>query len=170
MSAPVLETERLILRGHRKGDLEDLFAMWGDPEVARFIGGKPSTLDECWSRLLRYVGRWSEMGFGFWAVTERATGRFMGDVGFADFKRALDPPFGDTPEMGWALGAWSHGKGYASEAVAAALEWGDATFGGGRVVCMINPANGSSIRVAEKAGFREYARTDFHGEIILFER
>jgi RimJ/RimL family protein N-acetyltransferase len=55
VSAPVLETERLILRGHRREDFADCAAMWGDETVTRFVGGHPLGQEEVWSRLLRYV-------------------------------------------------------------------------------------------------------------------
>ncbi|MBT9469725.1 MAG: GNAT family N-acetyltransferase [Pseudomonadota bacterium] len=168
--APVIETERLVLRGHTKADLEVYAAIWGDPEVTRFIGGKPSTREETWSRLLRVIGHWEEMGFGAWAVCEKASGRFVGDVGFANFQRAIEPPLGDAPEMGWVFSPSAHGKGYASEAVAAALAWGHANFDDARTVCIIDPDNTASLRVAEKAGYREYARADYRGPIILLER
>lgn len=167
---PVIETERLILRGHTKADLDVCAAIWGDAEVTRYIGGRPFARDEVWSRILRYVGHWQEMGYGFWAVTEKASGRLIGELGFADFKRPLEPSFGDTPEMGWVLSPTGHGKGYASEAVAAALDWGDRNFDGRRTVCMIHPENEASLRVAQKAGFREFARADYHGPTILLER
>lgn len=169
-TAPVIETERLILRGHTKADLDVCAAMWGDGDVTRYIGGRPFSRDEVWARLLRYVGHWQEMGYGFWALTEKASGQFVGELGFADFKRALDPSFGDTPEMGWALSPAAHGKGYVSEAITAALAWADGQFGEGRTVCMIHPENGPSLRVAHKAGFREFARSDYHGPTVLLER
>ncbi|MFN8067112.1 MAG: GNAT family N-acetyltransferase [Vicinamibacterales bacterium] len=84
MDVPVLETERLILREHRLDDFDAFATMWGDPDVVRFVGGKPSTLDESWARFLRYVGHWQVLGFGFWAVELREESRYVGDVGFAD--------------------------------------------------------------------------------------
>jgi RimJ/RimL family protein N-acetyltransferase len=170
--APDLATERLILHGHGLKDFADSAAMWADRDVVRFIGGRPFTEEEVWTRLLRYVGHWATMGYGFWAIREKATGRFVGEVGFADFRRELDPPFGDVPEMGWALSSWAHGKGYASEAIAAALAWGEQRFGrGARTVCMISPDNAPSIKAAEKAGYREFARTTYKGSpTVLFER
>jgi RimJ/RimL family protein N-acetyltransferase len=168
--APVLESERLILRGHGKDDFADCAAMWGDPEVTRFIGGKPATPEDVWARLLRYVGHWQLMDYGFWTVREKATGRFVGEVGFADFRREMQPSLGDTPEMGWVLSPSAHGKGYATEAVGAALAWADVRFDGGRTACIINGGNTASLRVAEKAGYREFARADYHGPIIVFER
>lgn len=167
---PIIETERLILRGHKLEDFEASAAMWGDPDVARYIGGKPSTREESWQRMIRYPGHWALMGYGFWVLEEKATKRFVGEAGFADFKRDTDPPLG-APEQGWALAPWAHGKGYATEAVAAQLKWGEAHFGRVPFFCMISPENGPSIRVAEKHGYREFAQATYHGkESILFRR
>ena len=167
---PVLTTERLTMRGHTVADFDDSAAMWGDEGVTRFIGGRPFTAEECWQRLLRYGGMWPLLGFGYWVVRETASGRFVGEVGFGDFRRELDPPFGDTPEIGWALSPWAQGRGFAAEAVRAAVDWGDARRFA-RTVCMISPENTPSIRVAERVGYREYARTGFKGNpTILFER
>lgn len=166
----MIETERLVLRRHERSDFDAYFGVWGDPEVTRFIGGKPSTREETWSRLLRNIGHWEAMGYGAWAVCDKASGQLLGDVGFANFQRAIDPPLGEAPEIGWVLSSAGHGKGYATEAVSAALAWGDATFGDPRTVCIIDPENGPSLRVAEKTGYREYGRADYRGPIILLER
>jgi len=73
--------------------------------------------------------------------------------------------------MGWILAPRAHGKGYATEAARAAIAWSEKNLSGMKVVCMIDPANVASIRVAEKIGFREYARTSYKGmPTILFER
>lgn len=168
---PTLVTRRLTLRPHGRDDFADSAAMWGDAGVTRHIGGRPFSAEECWARLLRYAGLWALLGYGYWVVRERGTDRFVGEVGFGNFHRDLDPPFGDTPEAGWALTPAAHGQGYAGEALAAALAWADERFDGGRTVCMIDPANVPSLRVAEKAGYREYARTEFkETPTILFER
>ena len=72
---PVLTTARLVMRGHRPSDLDASAAMWGDDAVGRHIGGKPSTREESWSRLLRYAGLWALLGFGYWLVEERKPAR-----------------------------------------------------------------------------------------------
>ncbi len=170
-SVPVIETERLILRGHVPDDLDACAAMWGDPAVARFIGGKPSRREEVWWRMLRHVGHWSWNGYGFWAVEDKATGRFLGDVGYADFKRELQPSMGDVPEMGWVLAQHAQGRGIATEAVQAAADWADRHFGSKPTFCIIDPANAPSLRVAEKVGFREAHRAIYLGEpVIVFLR
>ena len=150
---PVIETERLILRPHGPEDLDACAAMWASPDVVRYIGGRPFTREEVWARLLRYVGHWQWMGFGFWAIEEKATGVFAGEAGLAEFQRDLQPPIVGTPEVGWVLAPHAQGKGYATEAVLAVVAWGDAKFGGGRTVCLIDPENRASVRVAEKCGF-----------------
>ncbi len=52
--------------------------MWGDSVVARYVGGKPLSEEETWTKLLRYVGHWAVLGFGYWVVEEKATGKFVG--------------------------------------------------------------------------------------------
>ncbi|MCI0570643.1 MAG: GNAT family N-acetyltransferase [Myxococcaceae bacterium] len=169
--APVLETERLTLRGHTLEDFRDSLAMWSDPQVTRYIGGTPATEEDVWNRLLRYVGHWSLMGFGFWVIREKASGRFVGEVGLADFKRGIQPSIDGVPEAGWALAPWAQGKGYATEAVGAALAWGEPRFGSTRTVCLISPENVASLRVAAKCGFVEWARTTYKGEpTLILER
>jgi RimJ/RimL family protein N-acetyltransferase len=160
---PVLETERLILRGHGLADFDDIAAMWADPDVTRFIGGTPSTREESWARLLRYVGHWELMGFGFWSVRERATDRHIGDVGIGEFKREMTPVLTD-PELGWSLAAWAHGKGFATEAVRAVLAWGTTHFAGRRMVCGIASENLASIRVAQKCGFTPIGPSTYRGQ------
>lgn len=170
MDVPVLETRRLRLRAHEVGDFPAVMAMWSLEAVTHYIGGKPMRPDECWTRILRYRGLWPLVGFGYWAVEEKESGRFVGDVGFGDFHRLIEPPIDGFPEAGWVLSPDFHGKGYASEAVAAALGWLDRAAKG-RSVCIIDPANKPSLRIAEKHGFREYQRTIFMGdEVILLER
>lgn len=168
---PTLETERLVLRGHRPDDFDAHARMWSDPYVTRFIGGTPFPRDQAWVRFLRAAGMWQVMGFGFWAVEEKASGELLGEVGFHELRRDLNPSLEGTLEAGWAFRPTAHGKGFATEAVGAALFWGAENFPDKRITCMIDPGNAASLRVAGKLGFREFARTEFHGEpIILLER
>ncbi len=167
-AAPLVETERLRLRAHRLDDFEALAAIWADPGVTRHIGGKPQGASESWARLLRYAGHWALLGYGFWAVEEKLSGRLAGEVGLADFRRDIEPAF-ESPELGWVLAPWAQGRGYATEAVRAARAWAHASFGPIDSVCMIDATNVASIRVAEKCGYRETARIAFKGEpVILF--
>jgi RimJ/RimL family protein N-acetyltransferase len=166
-----IETERLVMRPHLLADFDASAALWGDPEVTRFIGGRPFTREEVWTRHLRAAGHWAMLGFGYWTVRRKSDMAYVGEVGFADFKRDIVPAFHGVPEMGWVLNPAFHGQGLAGEAVAAGVAWGDAAFGGARTVCIINPDNAPSIRLAQKHGFVQQAATQYHGApTLLFER
>ena len=168
---PVLETERLRLRGHHIDDFPHSAAMWADAAVTRFIGDKPLTEEESWTKFLRYVGHWSILGFGYWVTEEKATGNFVGEIGFADYKRDIQPSLKGVPEIGWVLAAQAHRKGYATEAVRVVTAWGDAHFGPVRTTCIIAPENAASIRVAVKCGYQEFQRTTYHGHpALMFAR
>ncbi|WP_457151915.1 GNAT family N-acetyltransferase [Mesorhizobium sp. P5_C1] len=169
--APVIETQRTILRAHRLGDFDAYAVMWTDPVVTRFIGGKPRTREESWMRFLRHAGLWSLLGYGFWAIEEKATGRFIGEAGFHDLKRDMQPSIEGIPEAGWALAPAIHGAGFATEVVGRVLAWGEETFGSARTVCIIDPENAASLNVATKCGYREVVRTTYHdAPTILLER
>ena len=168
--APQIETGRLVLRAHQIDDFDAVAAMWSDPEVVRYIGGRASTREESWARLLRYAGNWAMLGFGFWTIRDRSTGVYLGEGGLLQGQRSIDPGFGAVPEVGWALISSARGRGYAHEAVAAMLGWADAQAID-RTACLIEPDNTPSIRLAQKLGFKEYARTTYHGaRVNLYER
>lgn len=165
---PGVQTERLLLRKHRIDDLDDCIAMWSDANVTKYIGGKPSSPQQTWARLLGYAGHWSVMRFGYWAVEEKATGRFVGEIGFADFRRDIAPAMRDVPELGWALGTSFHGRGFATEAARAVVAWGDEHLPATRTVCMIDPGNVASLRVAEKCGYEIFERAVFNDRPVFF--
>lgn len=169
MTAPIIDTPRLRLRGAEPGDLDAAAAMWGNEDVTRFIGGKPRSRQDAWFALLRGVGLWEMKGYGYWVVTERETGAFLGEVGFADFQRGLPAELTPGPEAGWAFGPASWGRGIASEAVGAAHDWLD-TSGFRQSCCVIEPANTASHRVARKMGYVETGETLLAGAPVLTYR
>jgi RimJ/RimL family protein N-acetyltransferase len=166
MIAPTLRTPRLSLRAHRLDDFEDYARMWADPAVCRHIGGKVRTREESWIRFLRHFGMWQVVGYGFWAIEEKATGHFLGEAGF--LKRDATPT---DPEAGWALLPEAQGRGFATEALAAILAWGDRHLDGRKQVCIIEPGNAASLRVAAKCGFEPAGSVVNDGRTIsVFER
>jgi RimJ/RimL family protein N-acetyltransferase len=168
---PELTTDRLLLRAHTAADFTDSAAMWADPIVTRHIGGRPFTREESWHRMLRNPGIWAWLGYGFWVVTERATGRFVGEVGFADFKRDMQPSIEGSPEAGWVLAPWAHGRGYATEAVRAVHAWLDEHPAVERSVCIIDTDHAASIRMAHRLGYVKLCDSTYKDvAIALFER
>jgi RimJ/RimL family protein N-acetyltransferase len=164
---PVIETARLRLRGHRDEDLTECVAMWSDPQVTKFISGRASTEQQTWTRLLSYLGHWALMGFGYWVVEEKSSDDFVGEVGFANFKRAAPSSIKDEPELGFALASRFHGKGYATEAVSAALGWADAYVPHPRTICLVDPRNLASLSVATKCGYDVVERSVYNEQPVL---
>lgn len=170
-TAPAIETPRLRLRGYRASDLDAQWASMTDPRVVRFLGGVPQSREETWRKILGSPGLWALLGYGYWVAERRDDGAYLGQIGFADFKREMTPGIEGIPEMGWIMAPQAQGQGYASEAVLAALAWADEALGGGEIVAIISHENAASIRIAEKGGFSRREEAVYKGEpILLFRR
>ena len=92
------------------------------------------------------------LGVGNWLAFDGTSGALVGEVGYMDSRREFEPTFEGILEVGWALCGWAHGRGYAEEALRAALAWGD-DAGIAATVCIIKPANLRSIRLAARVGY-----------------
>ena len=167
---PQVETERLILRGYTREDYPVFAEIWRDARIVNALGIAPLSEDEAWARFCRYVGHWQLLGFGTWAVTDKESGAIVGEVGLFDFRRDLGPKYAGDPEQGWLMSVTAQGKGYATEAARAALAWGESYFVPFNPFCIISPGNAPSLRVAEKIGYRETARTLFKGAAAVVLR
>ena len=163
-SAPTLETERLILRAWRKEDFRANHAIVGDDEVMRFVGGKGLGEEDCWRRLAASVGLWDLLGFGGWAVTEKQSGDLIGTVSLFNAWRALEPQFGEEPEMGWIFATQAHGRGIASEACGAVLDWAGSNLQPTPVWAIVAPENEPSLRLAAKLGFERLEDSVYNEE------
>ncbi|HEX6642243.1 MAG TPA: GNAT family N-acetyltransferase [Thermoanaerobaculia bacterium] len=146
MNIPILTTERLLLRMLQETDFEEYAAIHSDPEVTKFTARMQLDRIDAWRHLAMILGHWQLRGFGMWGVFERESERLVGRVGF--YQPAGWPDF----ELGWTMGRASWGKGYAPEAARACLDYAFDVMKRDRVISLIDPANVSSIRVAEKIG------------------
>ncbi len=171
LEAPRLETERLVLRAFRAEDLDPLAAMWSDPEVVRYIGGHALSREDTWRRSLAACGQWPYTGWGYWIVELKSSGSVIGQAGFADFKREMEPSIEGEPELGYVFSPSVHGQGIAYEACSRALDWADANLGASSYPAIISPDNIASVRLAERLGFLRAADATYRGEsIALFHR
>ena len=159
---PVLETARLRLRPFGKEDVEDYAELHSDPEVLRYVGGgEPWDRGRSWRHLAFLLGHWQLRGAGMWAVEQRATGAFLGTVGFAA------PEGWPGFELAWTLARRWWGQGYATEGARAALSYAFTALDTGRVISLIHPENRASIRVAERIGERLQSRIPHLGRETL---
>ncbi|HZU51282.1 MAG TPA: GNAT family N-acetyltransferase [Sphingomicrobium sp.] len=169
--APRIETERLILRPFNAGDLDELASIWSDDKVVRFIGGQKLSREDTWRRSLAACGQWPYVGFGYWIAQLKADGEVVGQLGFADFKREIEPSLEGEAEFGYVFSPRVHGQGIAREGCTAALEWADANLNCRSYPAIISPENGASIRLAERLGFNREPDATYRGEkIALFRR
>ena len=163
LAIPMLETERLVLRARRLEDFDAFAAIWASQSVVRFVGGVTLSREGAWVRFLRQEGHWHLLGYGYFAVEDKATGRFIGEVGFQDMRREIVPSIEGLMEAGWILAEEAQGKGLAEEAMRAALAWADAHGTGDRIACIIHPDHAGSLRVAEKLGFVVTGESRYNG-------
>lgn len=160
-SAPVLTTERLLLRMLEEADFEEYAAIHTDAEVTRFTTRTHLDRMETWRHLAMIVGHWHLRGFGMWGVFERGSGALVGRVGF------YQPDGWPDFELGWTMGRLSWGKGYAPEAARACLDYAFEVMKRDHVISLIDPANVSSIRVAEKIGETLEGEVEIGGHRLL---
>ncbi len=161
MNEIVLETERLKLRMFRASDFEAYARICADQEVMRFLGGKPFNRLEAWRHMAFILGHWQLLGYGHWAVEEKATGKLAGRIGF------LNPAGWPGFELGWTLSREFWGRGYATEGARRALEYGFKELDRPHVISLIHPENKASIRVAERLGEKVEGKTELMGTEVL---
>ena len=164
MQAPVVETERLRLRPWKKADFRPYFELLQHPDVYRHFGPEPMEEEECWRRLAAAVGMWDLLGFGGWAVVRKADDKLVGMLSLFNAWRALEPTFGEAPEMGWIFSHEVHGQGMAGEACHAALQWAETKLDPTPIWAIIAPANEPSLRLAAKLGFERVVDTTYHDD------
>jgi len=142
---PILETERLTLRGWTPADFEPFAAYMADPEVMRFLGNAQSRGD-AWRSLATTIGHWALRGYGMWAVERKSDGAMMGRVGL------INPEGWPALEVGWTLAKPYWGHGYATEAARAAMRYAFLTQNVDRLISCIDAENLPSQAVAKRLG------------------
>lgn len=142
-----LETARLTLRHQTEDDLAALWAILGDEESMTYYP-RPFTAEEVLGWIKRNRSRYTELGFGLWAVTLKEDGTVIGQVG-------LTPQHVDGTveiEVGWQINRRVWGRGYGTEAAVASRDFGFTHAGLDHVISLIRPENVPSARVAAKLG------------------
>jgi RimJ/RimL family protein N-acetyltransferase len=141
---PVLQTERLVLRGAQNADFDAFAEMMADPRTS-YMGG-PFTRLDAWGEFTKAIASWHLDGFGGWIILAREDDRFCGEVA------VLRPPHYPEAELGWTLAGAAEGKGYACEAARAALAWYWDNTDAPTLVSYITPGNTRSEALAAKLG------------------
>ena len=144
---PILETERLILRGWKPDeDFEHYARFMADADVTRYLTGEPMSRADAWRNMAMMIGHWTIRGYGMWAVERKEDRAFLGRVGL------YNPEGWPAMEVGWTLGKEYWGKGYALEAARTAMRYGFLTQNVDGLISVIQKDNVPSQKVAQRLG------------------
>jgi ribosomal-protein-alanine N-acetyltransferase len=142
-----IETPRLLIRSLQLADAEALVAIWADPQVTQFMGGPRDRAE-----VQRLVEEGAQLPtpreIDLWPVVEKSSGRVVGDCGLVN--KEVDGQ--NEVELIYVLERDSWGKGYATEAASAIMRYAFVELGLPRLICLIDPENVASERVAIKLG------------------
>jgi ribosomal-protein-alanine N-acetyltransferase len=154
----MIETQRLRLRRLRPSDEADLVALDSDPDVMRYVGSPAGVRspEETVERARQRIGA-NQGPIGFWRVESRTDGTFYG------LGALIQMPTGDDIELAYRLIRPAWGRGIASEAGAALVEYAFGTLGLSRLVAVTYPENRGSQRVLDKLGFMRHGDLDYKG-------
>lgn len=164
----ILQTERLLLRHLEPEDLDDLVALYSDPEMIQFIPDASTTLAEIREELAWFRhGHPKHPELGLWATIDKASGQFIGRCGLLPW--TIDGRF--EVEVAYLIDKAYWGQGLGTEAAQAILSYGFETLHLPRLVCLIDADNAASIRVAEKIGMTfDREGEDELGPFLLYAR
>jgi len=164
MKSIELETERLLLRMWREEtDFETYAQMCADEDIMRYIGGKTMSPVEAWRHMAFLIGHWEMRGYGHWAVEEKASGNFIGRIGF------LNPVGWPAFEIGWTLDKKHWGKGFATEGARRALDYAFNELDKPHVISLIHPENKGSAAVAKRLGEEIEGKAEIMGiEVLVY--
>ncbi len=157
---PETETARLRLRQFTPEDLDDLFRLYSDPEVMRYL--LPRTREQTQISLRKHIQQWQEHNFGMWAVIHKDSGKMIGrcGLGFLD----------NTPEveLGYVFDKHYWNMGIATEASVATLKYGFLFVKLERIVAIANPENIASVRVIQKVGMKYQKNARYYGQDVVY--
>lgn len=147
---PNLETERLLLRSIELTDVDDLFKILNDPDVAEHDYFYPvETKEQTLSFIERYQSEFDSNEEITWGIILKENQKLIGTCCFGNFDKGAE-----RAEIGYALTKVQWGNGYATEAVNKILAYGFMNINLNRIEATITPGNDSSVRVLEKLGFQ----------------
>jgi ribosomal-protein-alanine N-acetyltransferase len=148
----ILESERLLFRQHVSGDLEAYCAMEQDPDVRRYIGGRPRTREEAEHRFKGSLKPVTNR-LAMWATVFKPEGVYIGRCGIYPHFNHDDAIIDGEASLGLYIATEYWGRGFATEAGQAFIKFGFDELKLNRIVTMVQVGNDASVRVLEKLGF-----------------
>lgn len=157
---PILETPRMTFRHLEPRDLDDLYALYSDPEIRRYFPEGTLTRTETREELEWFLNRHPEQpDLGLWATIHKPSGVFIGRCGLLPWK--IDGV--DEVEIAYLIAKPWQRQGLGAEAAKALVRYGFETLGLKRLIALIDPEHTASIRTAEKAGLTFWKNVEIQG-------
>ena len=169
----LLTTNRLRLEPYSEGHLAGLNQLNSDPEVMRYLAdGRAQTLEETVAAIERVKKRWSEVGYSWWALMERATGELVGAGAIQNLRRdaTLLPDLACPLEIGWRLRRDRWGQGLATEAARAMGDFAFKALNAPELLAVCDPANTASANVMRRLGMHALGVRRWYGKDLLTYR
>lgn len=164
----ILETERLLLRRLLPEDLDDLFALYRDPEIRRYFPEGTLTYEETQEELEWFLdGHPEHPELGLWATIYKETNQFIGRCGLLPW--TIDDQY--EVEVAYMIAKAYWRQGLATEAARAIRDYGFEQLHLSRLICLIDPENQASIKVAQNMGMTlEKISQDESGPFLVYAR
>jgi RimJ/RimL family protein N-acetyltransferase len=161
MKPPILTTERLVLRPFAEDDAADLHRILNQEDILKYFPGPGSpSLEKAQTFVARQIKQWDEIGYAWWAVELKETGKLLGWNGLQYL------PETDETEIGFLLDKSYWGQGLTTEAGRAGIGFGFETVGLAEIVALAHPENVASQRVIEKLGLRFVEETEYFKMVV----
>jgi RimJ/RimL family protein N-acetyltransferase len=162
MDIPTIEAAHLVLRSWMAQDAEAWFNILQEEDILRYFPNpKPPAREKADTYIQHHLQHWQEFGYGHWAVTTRQDGQVVGWCGL-EFLPELK-----QTEIAYLLSKSVWGRGYATEAARAAVEYGMQKAGLSEIIGLVHPENSGSVRVLEKCGLSFNDRISLWGMEML---
>ena len=161
MKIPVIETERLLLRGFKEQDLNQYAVMCSQKQFRQYLGnGKILSKEETWESMSSALGHWHLRGYGVWALERKSDNLLIGHAGL------LNPEGWPGVEVCWALSPEHWGNGYATEAAKETVRWAFANLKTDTLISLIYPNNSASIKVSARIGQKFQKEIQFFNSTV----
>jgi [ribosomal protein S5]-alanine N-acetyltransferase len=154
----LLETQRLILREFKQEDTQKLVSILANSKVMKFSPTGILSMSQTQEKVESFITSYKKYGFGKWAVILKESSELIGYCGIA--VETID--YQDEREIGYRFDSKFWGKGLATEAASAALEYGFEKFQLPYILGIVEPSNTASVRVLEKVNMKYERKTVFH--------
>jgi RimJ/RimL family protein N-acetyltransferase len=157
-----LETARLYLRQFTPDDLDDLYRIYSDPEIMKYVGQGTRTREETENALYDMLASWEQNNFGMWALADKMNNRFIGECGLVFLEK--------TPEveLSYTLDKHYWNRGLAAEASLASLQYGFDVLKLEKIVAVARPENIASQRVMQKVGMKYEKNARYYDSDVVY--